>query len=148
VSRSSSKPLIDESGVHGSLRTETIYLREFPDLRFVVQVGLGRAGSDPTEVVEIVSSYLTLRVRAEDVRADLRVLLVANRDWEMACYAEEKQAARDQAFLGLEAAAFVACARRITFERIGEIAHLAYEDGLRNGKREMRDEFRRLLGIT
>jgi hypothetical protein len=86
------------------------------------------------EVVELCLPVLDIRVRADDVRAELGAMLAAIRD-------------RYKAFVKLQAAVFSIAAPEITFAHIEQIAHEAHTDGMRDGKEALREQFRQLLDL-
>jgi hypothetical protein len=104
--------------------------------------------SQRIEVVELCLPGLDIRVRADNVRIELRALLAANKAWEEgAGCSTEHQPARYKAFVKLQAAVFGAAASGITVAHIERIAHEAYADGLQYGKEALREQFRQLLDL-
>ena len=99
------------------------------------------------EIVELQAPGLNIRVRAEDVRVDLRPLLVAYHAWQRACYSKDLQPARDQAFPPLQAAIFKLAAEHFSASIFEKIAEQALKDGAAREKHRMQCEARKLFGL-
>lgn len=150
------KTEIDISGAHGTSGS-SVKIYETPNYNYPwhgARVMHGSFTAKPTsiddqhvEIVELCMPGLDICVAADSVRPELRALLVANGKWEAACYVSELQPARHQAFANLQSAVFSVAAREITVTHIEQIAHKAFEDGIRHGIDSAQSQFRKMLGL-
>lgn len=146
---------INVSGAEGGGSSTKIY--ETPDYEHPwhganVMHGSFRAGptspdDQQIEVVELQMPGIEFRVKADDVRAELQALGVANKAWSEANHSADKQPARHEAFEALRSAVVGVAGSHITVRHIESAVRAAFDDGVQHGEASMRERFRKLLGL-
>ncbi len=144
---------INVSGAEGSGSSVLIY--ETPDYEYPWQGACVMHGSftaGPTSpdsqriaVVELQMPCFKIRVKANDVGADLRALDRANKEWRESGFSPDKQDLRHRAFDELHAAVFGIAAKHITVKHIEKIVRAGLDAGARAGEKRLRRQFRALL---
>jgi hypothetical protein len=105
--------------------------------------------SPDNQRIEVVKLYIpgaAICVRASDVAAELRALLIANKAWGVA-ESPDTQSARDSTFNSLCGAVFGIAGRHLTVKHFDAIARDFFVSGMEQGKTLLQDQIRDLLGL-
>ncbi len=162
-----SEIMINLSGADGSgsgkhiyeapLLDDDAYLRTESVTHGAYTAGPGSPDNERIEVVDMRVCGIQFRVRADEVRAELRGLYAAIKacssgdgagPWTARRPAsEEMLGAWRLAFAALRSAVIRVCAGHITLDHLERMARESFDRGARAGKASLRDDLRGLLGI-